>query len=196
MAPAVTAVAITAPATATFNTIGTIAAVATSQGAPVTGVDAALQFQSGGKGTWAPIATAPLAVDGTVTFAPTFTASGKWRIFIPASAGRGEQASDAKQINVASSVKANAKKPMVKAKSKLVIRVVALPAQAGQVVVIQEQRAGAWVRVAKSSTLSTGVARVVFLAPKDKGVHTYRATANAMGALSFGVSEAFTVTVQ
>ncbi|CAB4904009.1 unannotated protein [freshwater metagenome] len=196
MAPAVTAVAITAPTTATFNTIGTIAAVATSQGAPVTGVDAALQFQSGGKGAWAPIATAPLAVDGTVTFAPTFTAGGKWRIFIPAAAGRGEQVSDAKQIDVSSLVKANAKKPVVKAKSKLVIRVVALPAQAGQAVIIQEQRAGTWVRVAKSSTLSTGVARVAFVAPKAKGAHTYRATASSMGSLSFGVSEEFTVTVQ
>jgi spore germination protein YaaH len=195
MAPAATAVAITAPTTITFNTIGSITGVSTSQGTPVTGVDAALQFQSGGKGPWTQISTAPLAPDGTVTFAPTFTATGKWRIYIPAAVGRGEQASEAKQVSVATSVKANAKKPVVKANSKLVIRVVALPAQGGQPIVVQEQRAGVWVRVAKSTTQATGIARVVLVAPKAKGVHTYRATANSIGALSFGVSEPFTVTV-
>lgn len=196
MAPASTVVAITAPSTVTFNTIGSITGVATSQGTPVTGVDAVLQFQSGGKGVWAQISTAPLAVDGTVTFTPTFTATGKWRIYIPAVAGRGEQASEAKQVSVATSVKANAKKPVVKANSKLVIRVVALPAQGGQTIVVQEQRAGVWVRVAKSSTLPTGIARVAFVVPKSNGVYTYRATANSLGDLSFGVSEPFTVTVK
>ena len=196
MAPATTSVTVTSPASVTFNTVGTISAVVSSQGAPVTGVDAALQFQNGGKGAWAQIATAPLAADGTVAFAPTMTAGGKWRVFIPAAAARGEQASEAKLIPVTSVVKANAKKAVVKPKSKLVIRVVALPAQAGQVVVIQEQRAGQWIRVGKSVTQSTGVARAVLVAPKSVGVHTYQATANAMGTLGVGVSAPFTVTVQ
>ena len=63
-------------------------------------------------------------------------------------------------------------------------------------VVIQVQRSGQWIRVGKSSTQSTGVARVVLVAPKSVGVHTYQATANAMGTLGAGVSAPFTVTVQ
>ncbi|MDD2817907.1 MAG: glycosyl hydrolase family 18 protein [Candidatus Nanopelagicales bacterium] len=196
MAPATTAVAVTAPASVTFNTVATISAVVTSQGVPVTGVDAALQFQNGGKGAWVQTAAAPLAADGTVSFAPTLTSGGKWRVFIPAAAARGEQASEAKLIPVTSVVKANAKKSIVKPKSKLVIRVVALPAQAGQPVMVQEQRAGQWIRVGKSVTQATGVARVVLVAPKATGVHTYQATASTKGALGAGVSAPFTVTVQ
>ena len=196
LAPATTAVTINVPATAVFNTVGSITGLATSQGAPVTGIDAALQFQSGGKGAWSPIASAPLGLDGSVTFTPTLTATGKWRIVIPATAGRAEQASEAKQVNVATAVKAAAKKPAVKPGSKIVLRVVALPAQAGQKIIIQEQRAGQWVRVAKAATQSNGVARVAFIGSKTQGQHTYRATANSLGALSFGVSDPVLVTVQ
>jgi len=196
LAPAATAVVVVAPAKADFNSSAPISATVSSQGAPVTGVDAVLQFQAGGKGAWAQIATAPLAADGTVGFTPTFTAAGNWRVFVPGAAGRGEQASDPASVDVASWVRANPKKAQVNAKSKIVIRVVALPAQAGQRVLVQVQRGDAWVRVGKASTNAAGVARVSFIGPRQKGEHTYRATAAATAQLSAGASQPFFVSVK
>lgn len=196
LAPAATAVVMVAPARADFNSSAPISATATSAGAPVTGVDAALQFQAGSKGAWVQIATAPLATDGTVVFTPTFTAAGSWRVFVPGAAGRGEQASDPTRIEVASWVRAHPKKAQVNPKAKIVVRVVALPAQVGQRVVIQEQRGTAWFRVGRTTTNAAGVARVSFTAPKQKGEHTYRASASAAGQLSAGVSQPFFVSVK
>ncbi|MFA7323454.1 MAG: glycosyl hydrolase family 18 protein, partial [Candidatus Nanopelagicales bacterium] len=196
LAPAATAVALVAPSSALFNTAAPISATVTSQGVPVNGVDAALQFQSGGKGAWSQVATAPLAADGTVMFNPTFTSGGNWRVFVPAATGRGEQASDPAPVSVATWVRANPKKPRVQAKSRIAVRVVALPAQTGQVVAVQEQRGGQWLRVGRAVTSPQGVARVIFAAPKSRGAHTYRAVANAFGSLSAGASDPFQVTVR
>jgi len=196
LAPAATAVAVTAASRVIFNTSVPITASVTSQGAPVAGVDAVLQFQAGGKGAWIQNATAPLAADGSVAFAPTFTVPGKWRVFVPAGAARGEQASDPVSVEVASLVKANAKKKSVKAKSKIAVRVVALPAQAGQKIVVQVQRGANWIRVANGFTNQSGVALVPFIGPKAKGTYVYRATADSMGTFSFGASEPFSVLVK
>lgn len=196
LAPATTAVAVVAPTSAVFNTAAPITATVSSQGAPVTGVDAALQFQAGGRGDWVPVATAPLAADGTVGFTATFTSSGSWRVFIPAAAGRGEQASDPRPVTVSTWVRATAKRPQVSPRGRLAVRVVALPAQSGQRIVVQEQRGAAWVRVGRSTASPQGIARVVFTAPATKGPHVYRAVANAKGVLTSGTSEPFTVTVR
>jgi len=196
LAPAATAVTLTIASRVTFNTSAPVTASVSSQGAPVTGVDAMLQFQAKGKGAWIQNATAPLAADGSAAFAPIFTTSGKWRVFVPAEASRGEQASDPVSVEVASSVKANAKKKSVKARSKIAVRVVALPAQEGQKVVVQVQRGGSWLRVAKGVTSQSGVALVPFIGPTTKGTYVYRATADSMGPFSFGVSEPFSVQVR
>ncbi|CAB4913715.1 unannotated protein [freshwater metagenome] len=196
LAPAATAVAIIVTPRVTFNTSSPVAVSVTSQGAPVSGVDATLQFQAGGKGAWVPAATAPLAADGSANFAPTFTAAGKWRVFVPAGVARGEQASDPVPVEVASLVKANAKKRTVKAKSKIAVRVVSLPAQAGQRIVVQVQRGASWLRVAKGVTNQSGVALLPFIGPMTKGSYVYRATADSMGTFSFGVSEPFSVQVK
>ncbi len=196
LAPAVTAVAIVAPPHVDFNSSAPITATVTSQGTPVTGVDAALQFQAGSKGAWAQIATAPLAADGTVGFTPTFTAGGSWRVFVPGAAGRGEQASDPARVLVASWVRANPKKAQVAPNSRIVVRVVALPAQGGQRVVVQEQRGTSWFRVGKSNTNAAGVAKIAFMASKQKGEHTYRAIASATAQLGAGTSQPFFVSVK
>ncbi|MDO9485222.1 MAG: glycosyl hydrolase family 18 protein [Actinomycetota bacterium] len=196
LAPAATAVVLVAPAKVDFNSSAPITATANSQGAPVTGVDAALQFRAGGKGAWVQIATAPLAADGTVAFTPTFTAPGSWRVFVPGGAGRGEQASDPASVAVGSWVRANPKKGQVNSGSKIVVRVVALPAQAGQRVVVQEQRGGAWFRAGKATTNAAGVARVSFKATMQKGERTYRAVAAADGQLGAGTTQPFFVSVK
>jgi len=196
LAPAATAVAVTTASRVVFNTSSPITARVTSQGAPVAGIDAILQFQTGGKGAWIQNATAPLAADGSVAFAPIFTSPGKWRVFVPAGAARGEQASDPVPVEVASSVKANAKKKSVKARSKIAVRVVALPAQVGQKIVVQVQRGASWLRVAKGVTSQSGVALVPFIAPIAKGTYVYRATADSVGTFSFGASEPFSVAVR
>ena len=196
LAPAATAVTLTIASRVTFNTSAPVAASVSSQGAPVTGVDAMLQFQAKGKGAWIQNATAPLAADGSAAFAPIFTTPGKWRVFVPAEASRGEQASDPVSVEVASSVKANAKKKSVKAKSKIAVRVVALPAQEGQKVVVQVQRGESWLRVAKGVTSQSGVALVPFIGPTTKGTYVYRATADSIGTFTLGVSEPFSVQVR
>jgi len=99
-------------------------------------------------------------------------------------------------LSIASWVRANPKKAQVKPKARVVIRVVALPAQAGQRVVVQEQRGAAWFRVGKGVTNARGVGRVSFSAPKVRGDHTYRATAAASGQLSPGASQPFFVKVK
>lgn len=196
LAPASTAVTVVAPATAVFNTAGPITATVTSQGAPVTGADAALQFQAGGKGDWVQVATAPLAADGTVGFTATFTANGRWRVFVPGAAGRGEQASDPVPVTVTTWVRGTPRRALVPARGRLVVRVVALQAQAGQRVVIQEQRPSGWVRVGRGVASAQGVAKVIVTAPSSRGAHVYRAVATAMGPLGAGASEPFTVTVR
>jgi hypothetical protein len=117
-------------------------------------------------------------------------------VFVPAGAARGEQASDPVPVEVASLVKANAKKRTVKAKSKIAVRVVSLPAQAGQRIVVQVQRGASWLRVAKGVTNQSGVALLPFIGPMAKGSYVYRATADSMGTFSFGVSEPFSVQVK
>lgn len=197
LAPAGTQVAVTASAPrVAFNTPLTVSANAKSAGAPVTGGDATLQFQAAGAADWANVAAAPLAADGNVSFTVNPTAAGAWRVFIPSIGGRPEQASDPIPVEVASAVTANARKKAVKPLKTTMVRVVSMPATAGQQVVVQRRNGAKWKTVAQGVTDASGVAMVPVRVIKKRGLYTYRAVAQAAGPLSQGVSPTFTVRVR
>jgi hypothetical protein len=191
LAPAATAVSLVVPPSVPFNTQAAITAVATSAGAPVTGVEAILQFQAPGS-DWAAIASAPLGPDGAVAFAPTVTASGQWRVFVPGVPGRAEQASDPQPIQVTAAVVARPRQAKVRKGDTVLVRVVAQPAQPGQRVVVQVLRKGSWTAVGKDRTNAKGVAKVRFQMDR-KGPRQYRAMAQSKGGILVGFSEPFTV---
>lgn len=196
-APVNTDVALSASAaTAPFNTPVTFSSAATSGGAPVTGGDATLQFQASGSTDWANIAAAPLGPDGRVAFTVNPTASGSWRVYVPSIGGRPEQASAPVSVTVASSVAARARKTTVKPLKTTKVRVVAMPATAGQPVLVQRKDGSRWKTVARGATDATGVALVSVRVIKKRGAYTYRAVAQAAGGLAQGVSPTFTVRVR
>lgn len=191
LAPAATAVTVTVPASVPFGTPATITALATAAGAPVTGVDAVLQFQAPGA-DWAAVASAPLGADGTVSFAPSVTASGQWRVFVPGAPGRAEQASDPQPIAVSSVVVATPRKARVPKGDSVVVRVVARPAIAGQRIVVQMLSKGSWKAVGKDRANAKGVAKVRVSIDR-KGPRQYRAMAQSRGGILVGFSEPFVI---
>lgn len=191
LAPAATAVVLTVPPTVPFGTPATITAVATSAGAPVTGVDAVLQFQAPGA-DWAAVASAPLGADGSVAFAPVPTASGQWRVFVPGVPGRAEQASDPQPIQLTSAVVATPRKARVAKGDSVLVRVVAQPALPGQRIVVQVLVKGAWKAVGKDRANARGVGRIQVRIER-KGPRQYRAMAQSKGGIAVGFSEPFTI---
>lgn len=191
LAPAATAVVLSVPPAVPFGTPAAMTAVVTSAGAPVTGVEAALQFKSPGR-DWSNVASAPLGPDGTVAFAPVVSASGQWRVYVPGAPGRAEQASDPQPIQVNSVVTAKPRKVKATKGEVVVVRVLAKPARARQKVVVQVLAKGTWKAVGKARVNAKGVAKVQVTIDK-KGPRQYRAMAQSKGGILVGFSEPFTI---
>jgi len=191
LAPAATVVAISAPPAAAFGTSAPISAIVTANGAPVTGVEAALQFQPDG-GQWATVQSAGIAADGTVSFTPGFTASGRWRVFVPGAPGRAEQASDPQPVQVTSAVRGIPKGKKAAKGSSLVVRAVARPALARQKLVVQMLSKGRWSAVGRGRANAKGIAKIAITIGK-KGRHQYRVMAQARRGIGPGFSAPFTI---
>lgn len=190
LAPAETAVAVTTTPTAVFNAQGTITATVTSNGVPVADTPATLEFRPDGKGgKWRGYSQAVINPDGTVTFNPTLTEPGRWRITVPGGAGRAAATTAPLRITVQSSVRAGLPKAKVKRGSSAVVRVVALPGTSGQQVLVQEQRGDKWRTVARGKTNAKGVVRVRIAAGKQTGPRVLRAVAKPASWLKQGVSD-------
>ena len=196
LAPAATEVTVTAAPRVTFNTPVNIAATITSGGTPLAGLGVTLQFLKNGSTVWANVASAATAADGTVAFAPMVTEFGQWRIYAPGDTGRAEQASDPVPVEVAAMVTVATPKHKVKVKTKIIMRVVAQPARAKQVVVIQIQRGDGWRTVGKDRTNAKGVAKIAVTSLKQPGEYVYRALAQARSDISEGASASLTITVR
>ena len=196
LAPAATEVTVTAAPRVTFNTPVNIAATITSGGTPLAGLGVTLQFLKNGSTVWANVASAATAADGTVAFAPVVTEVGQWRIYAPGDTGRAEQASDPVPVEVAAVVTVATPKHKVKVKTKIIMRVVAQPARAKQVVVIQIQRGDGWRTVGKDRTNAKGVAKIAVTSLKQPGEYIYRALAQARSDISEGASASLTITVR
>ncbi len=196
LAPAATEVTVTAAPRVTFNTPVNIASTITSGGTPLAGLGVTLQFQKNGSTVWANVASAATAADGTVAFAPVVTEFGQWRIYAPGDGGRAEQASDPVPVEVAALVTVATPKQKMKIKTKFIMRVVAQPARAKQVVVIQIQRGDGWRTVGKDRTNARGVAKIAVTSWKQPGQYVYRALAQARSDISEGASASLTITVR
>ncbi|MUH45776.1 MAG: hypothetical protein F2793_04615 [Actinobacteria bacterium] len=196
LAPAATEVTVTAAPEVAFNTPLSIAAAVTSAGAPVTGVDASLQFKKPKAAAWTTVATSPVGADGSVAFAPNATELGAWRIFVPGVAGRAEQASAPVAVQIASAVKATPKKKVVKSRVQVTVRAVALPGHRKQVILVQLQRGARWKTVGRALTDGRGIAKIVIEAQKKAGVYSYRAQAQPKAGYGSGLSEPFTIRVK
>ena len=196
LAPAATEVTVTAEPRVTFNTPVNIASTITSGGTPLAGLGVTLQFLKNGSTVWANVASAATAADGTVAFAPVVTEFGQWRIYAPGDGGRAEQASDPVPVEVAAMVTVATPKHKVKVKTKILMRVVAQPARAKQVVMIQIQRGDGWRTVGKDRTNAKGVAKIAVTSLKQPGEYVYRALAQARSDISEGASAPLTITVR
>lgn len=196
LAPAATEVTIVAQPQVTFNTAAQISSTVTSGGVPLAGLGVTLQFMKSGAAEWVNIGSAATAADGTVVFAPVVTDFGQWRIYAPGDVGRAEQASDPVPVEVASSVSAATPNSKIKVKTKFTVRVVAQPARAKQVVLVQIQRGDGWRTIGKDRANARGVARIKLTALKKPGEYTYRAVAQTRGDVSEGTSAPIVITVR
>lgn len=182
LAPTPTSVTATVPPAAVFNAPTVLTATATAGGAPVVDATATLQFKgTGRKATWAPVASVQTDATGTASFTAQPTAAGSWRIIVAGAPGRAEQASEPSAIVVSSWVRMTAKATG----ARTTMRVVAQPATAGQVVLVQRKKGASWTTVGRSRANARGIAKVVV--PTKPGV--YRAVARPAGGIAQGVSE-------
>lgn len=177
LAPAATMVALTVPSVADHGSVVPITANVTSNGAPVSGVDASLQFQKGGA-DWTTVASAPLGPDGSVGFTPAITEPGRWRIYVPAATGRAEQASDPAPIEVTPVLRMRSSKTKAAKGDILTMRVSARPILARQVVVIEVKSGETWQAVGRDRVNAKGIARITFTVGR-KGRKEYRAVTRA-----------------
>lgn len=191
--PVSTTVAATIPTTAIFGQPLPITASVTSNGVPVTGVEAVLQTKRATQKQWTAIATAPLGPDGAVAFSPPADRPGSWRVFVPGAPGRAEQASTPVPVVVSAAVKATTKTASARPGARVTVRVVSQPARAGQRVVVQVKKAGAWIALASGRTDARGVARVKVTLPKGTGDRALRALARRGAGFAQGVSPEFVI---
>lgn len=194
--PAATSVTASIPTTAVFGQPLPITASVTSNGVPVTGVDAVLQSKRAVQKQWATIATAPLGPDGSVAFSPPADRPGSWRVFVPGAPGRAEQASTPVPVVVAAAVKATSKSTNAKPGGRVTVRVVAQPARSGQRVLIQVKKGDAWSTLAQGRTDARGIARIKATVPKRKGDLALRAVARRGAGYAQGVSAELVVSVR
>ena len=188
LAPAGTDVMAVGVPSAVFGTPLTFTATVTSLGAPVTGVNAVLQFRAAGTKNFVDVQSQPIAADGTVAFAVAPTGTGDWAVYVPASGGRIEGLSAPFTTQIESQVTGVPAVVKVPQSSSVVVRGRALPALAGQTLALQIQRGATWKNVDTAKANGKGRAKLVADPPKQKGWYTYRVVAVGKQAILSGAS--------
>jgi spore germination protein YaaH len=158
------------------------AAVA-SQGAPLPGVQALIQFRPAGakKGAWSDVQSVATGADGVAAFTVTPTQTGDWQVVVPPADARTEGVSAPFTTQVLSLVTASPKETRVPRGERVVVKAWARPAMRGQSVVLQIQRGAKWKNVASLKANDKGRARLVATVPKVKGKYAYRVVAVGKG---------------
>jgi spore germination protein YaaH len=195
LAPASTEVAVTGVPTAVFGSPVAVTATVTSQGAPLGGVTATVQFKRQGTKTWVDVASAPTGADGVVTFQVSPPASGAWKVFVPPADARTEGVSAPFVTQVLSLVTATPKDTRVPRGGRLAVKAWARPARAGQAIVLQVKRGERWKNVKSLKANAKGRARLVVTAPKDRGLYVYRVVAVGTGDIFANASPEFRIRV-
>lgn len=191
-----TSITVNAPPNAIAGAAIPITVAVSSNGTPLAGIAATLRFKAAGTADFVDVSSAPTGADGAVAFAPIATTPGEWAVFIAGAEGRAEKLSDPVAITVTSAVAVTSSpKKRVKARSVVPIAVTALPALDGQSIVIQMQKAGAWINARASKADAAGNATVQLKVLK-KGSYTYRAVAVGQAGFLTGASAPFRIRVK
>ena len=183
LAPASTDVVASAVPTVVFGTPMPVGATVTSQGAPVAGAQALLQFRPAGakKKAWSDVQAVATGADGLAAFTVTPQQTGDWQVVVPPADARTEGVSAPFTTQVQSLVTAVPKQTRVPRGDRVVVKAWARPAMPGQSLVLQLQRGAKWKNVASVKAKEKGRARLVASAPSAKGKYVYRVVAVGKG---------------
>lgn len=183
LAPASTDVTAAGVPALVFGSPMAISSTVTSQGAPLAGVPALLQFRPAGgkKKAWTDVQSVATGPDGVAAFTVTPTQTGDWQVVVPPADARTEGVSAPFTTQVLSLVTAVPKETRVPRGDRVVVKAWARPAMPGQSVVLQIQRGPKWKNVASLKANDKGRARLVATVPKLKGRYVYRVVAVAKG---------------
>lgn len=190
LAPATTDVQIAVPPATVFGQPINVTGAVASQGAPLAGATAVLQFRpQGSKDPYTDIASAPVNPDGTVGFQVNAPATGEWVIYVPASDTRTEGASAPSVVQVQSLVTATPKKTRVPRGKVVTVKGWARPAVAKQRLLLQIKGTGdTWKTVDKERVNKRGRANLTAKVPTKKGKYTYRVVAVGRNGIVTNVS--------
>jgi spore germination protein YaaH len=195
LAPASTDVALTGVPVVVFGSPAAFTATVTSNGAPVAGVTATLQFRAQGTKKWVDAQAVATGPDGTVAFQVSPTATGDWQVVVPPADARVAGASAPVTTQVLSLVTATPKATRVPKGGSLVVKGWARPAMAGQPMALQVKRGDTWKNVVSRKADARGRARLVAKAPRQKGLYVYRVVAVGKGAILANASPEFPIRV-
>lgn len=191
-----TSITVNAPPNAIAGSAIPITATVASNGAPLAGIPATLRFKAAGTADFVDVSSATAGADGVVSFAPIATTPGEWAVFVAGAEGRSEKLSDPVSISVTSAVTVTSSpKKKVKRLSTVPIAITAAPALEGQSIVIQLQKAGAWIKQGAAKADPAGNATVQ-LKVRKKGAYTYRAVAVGKSGFLTGASASFRIRVK
>jgi hypothetical protein len=188
LAPAGTDVVLTGVPVSPFGVPVTFSATVTSLGAPVTGVNAVLQFRVTGTKKFVDVQSQPINPDGTVAFSVVPTGSGEWALYVPAVGGRIEGVSAPVSTQIVSAVTGVPKVVKVPKGKPVVVRARALPATTGQSLALQIKRGAKWKNVDTAKANAKGRAVLKADPPKKKGWYSYRVVAVGKKVILSGAS--------
>ena len=188
LAPAGTDVGAVGVPSAVFGTPLTFTATVTSLGAPVTGVNAVLQFQAAGTKKFVDVQSQPIAADGTVAFQVVPSGTGAWAVYVPASGGRLEGVSAPFSTQILAQVAGVPAVVKVPHGKPVIVKARSLPAIAGQSLALQIKRGAKWKNVDTAKANGKGRARLVADPPTTRGWYTYRVVAVGKQAILSGAS--------
>ena len=197
LAPASTDVTASGVPTIVFGSPMTVTATVSSQGAPLPGAQAILQFRPQGakKKAWTDVQTVASGPDGVATFTVSPQGTGDWQVVVPPVDARTEGVSAPFTTQVLALVTATPKEVRVPRGGRLVVKAWARPAQAGQRLALQVQRGADWANMATARANDKGRARLIAAVPKQKGRYVYRVVAVASGAILANASTEFPIRV-
>lgn len=195
LAPAEANIAIDAVPTVVAGQPTSVAGGVTFNGAPVADIPVTLEFRPTG-GAWEGLQSAPTGPDGAVAFQVVLPSSGRIRLTTPEFGSIPASRSAAFDVSIGASVTARPRSVRAAPGSRIRVRGIVRPAQAGQRVVLQVRRNGDWRRVAMARTNARG--RVTINATAERGEQrwTYRLVSRAAGGVAPGVSQEFRIRVR
>jgi len=184
LAPASTDVQAVVPPVAVFGAPFQVTATVSSQGAPLAGAAAVLQFRPQGKKTqFTDVQTGTVGPDGTVVFEVAPQTTGDFAVYVPAVDARTEGVSPPATIQVLSLVTATPKASRVSKGRTIVVKAWARPAVKNQRVALQLKKGARWKTVDNVKVNARGRARLDAKAPAKKGKYTYRVVAIGKGGI-------------